>query len=129
MRESKTKAQGPVVARLQVNPGGYAFAKRHDGEGTVFIPPKAVGTAIDGDDVEVDCYEVERGFEGAVVAVLERRRTRLTGMIRQAGRAWVLEADDPRILHPVVLHARKPGIVELGQVVVARILDQGFVER
>ena len=31
MRESKTKAQRPVVARLQVNPGGYAFAARHDG--------------------------------------------------------------------------------------------------
>ncbi len=123
MRESKTKAQGPVVARLQVNPGGYAFAARHDGEGTVFIPPKAVGIAIDGDEVEVDCWEVERGFEGSVLSVLERRRARITGMLRQAGRSWVLEPDDPRILHPVVLHAKRPGIVETDKVVVARILE------
>ncbi len=123
MRESKTKAQRPIVARLQVNPGGYAFAARHDGEGTVFIPPKAVGIAIDGDEVEVDCWEVERGFEGSVLSVLERRRARITGMLRQAGRSWVLEPDDPRILHPVVLHARRPGIVETGKVVVARILE------
>ena len=123
MRESKTKAQRPIVARLQVNPGGYAVAARHDGEGTVFIPPKAVGIAIDGDEVEVDCWEVERGFEGSVLSVLERRRARITGMLRQAGRSWVLEPDDPRILHPVVLHARRPGIVETGKVVVARILE------
>lgn len=88
----------PVLARLQVNPAGYAFAVRVDGEGSIFIPPGRCGVALDGDEVMVRYWAAERGDEGVIEAVTRRRRRRITGMLRQAGRSMVLEPDDPRIL-------------------------------
>ncbi|HEY8376514.1 MAG TPA: VacB/RNase II family 3'-5' exoribonuclease, partial [Nannocystis sp.] len=87
-----------MAARLMVNPGGYAFAERLDGGGTVFVPRGRQGAAIDGDEVEVLSWAAEKGEEGEIVRVIRRGRSRLTGQVRRIGRARVLECDDPRIL-------------------------------
>ncbi len=116
-RESGAEA---VAARLQVNPGGFAFAVRTDGEGSIFIPPGRFAPAIDGDDVMVRYWSAERGFEGTVDEVVGRGRTRITGMLRQAGRFWLLDPDDPRILNHAEITKGGPRITD--QVVVAKIV-------
>ncbi len=124
MKQSKntTTDAGAVVARLQVNPGGYGFAVRLDGEGSVFIPNQNLGDALDGDEVRVRFWDAERGPEGAVDDVVTRRRTRITGQVYNQGSVWTFAADDPRITVPVDLDHKKPGLLEAGKVVVARIL-------
>ncbi len=123
---SKNGAQ-TVAARLQVNPGGFAFALRTDGQGSIFIPPGRFAPALDGDEVIVRYWSAERGAEGVVEEVTGRGRTRITGMLRQAGRFWLLDPDDPRILN----HAEVSGDNLLGtdQVVVAKIVTYPGVGR
>lgn len=113
---------GTVTARLQVNPAGYAFAIRSDGEGSVFIPPTRIGVALDGDEVEVRSWPADRGEEGEVVAIVRRRRLRLTGMVRRAGKTWLLEPDDPRVVRMAVIDPGGAGPLDPSVVVVAKIL-------
>ena len=110
-----------IQARLQVNPAGYAFAIRSDGEGSVFIPPMRIGAALDGDEVAVRSWPAERGEEGEIVAIVRRRRTKITGMVRRAGRIWLLEPDDPRVLRQVTIDPSGEGPLDPSVVVVARI--------
>jgi len=97
---------------------------RVDGEGSIFIPPGRFAPAIDGDDVMVRFWSAERGAEGVVDEVVGRGRTRITGMVRQAGRFWVLDPDDPRILNHAEVAQTKilstSGITD--EVVVAKIV-------
>ncbi len=106
-----------------VNPGGFAFAKRLDGEGSVFIPPGRLGDALDGDEVEVDIWPGDKGPEGRLRAVIKRRRTRVVGILAKAGnRRWVLEAEDMRLLPTVTVVGGSRGTA-FGKVVVSRIVD------
>ena len=82
---------------FQQNPGGYGFVQRFDGEDSVFIPPPRIANAIDGDHVEVEVWPSEKGFEGKVVEVLERQRSRIVGVLEKSGRkAWGLRRRAPR---------------------------------
>lgn len=81
-----------------VHPSGFGFAERLDGGGSVYIPRGRLVGALDGDEVEVLSWPSEKGFEGEIVRVTRRGRTRLTGSLRRLGRSLVLECDDPRVL-------------------------------
>ena len=112
-------------AILHVNPGGYGFAQplSEDEKRGVFIPPGYLRGALDGDELEVVYWESEKGLEGRIEAVIKRKRTRVVGILTQAGnRKWVLESEDPRMIWPIVcLGGPKDG--EPGKVVVARIIN------
>ncbi|MCA9661365.1 MAG: VacB/RNase II family 3'-5' exoribonuclease [Myxococcales bacterium] len=112
-----------VACRLQVNPGGFAFAVREDGEGSIFIPPGRFAGALDGDSVAVRYWPAERGDEGTVEAILKRGRSRITGMLREAGRYWILEPDDPRILAVAEVDGHGEASLPTDVVVVAKILS------
>jgi ribonuclease R len=118
-----------AAAVLIVNPGGFAFARRLDGEGTVFIPPGRMGDALDGDEVDVRHRPGDKGPEGTVLRVRQRRRTRVVGILAKAGnRRWVLEPDDPRLLRTVIALGGPKGTA-FGKVVAARIVDYPSKER
>jgi ribonuclease R len=112
-------------AVLHVNPGGYGFAQPL-GEGEtrgVFIPPGYLRGALDGDELEVVYWESDKGLEGRIEEIVARKRTRVVGVLTQAGNGqWVLEVEDPRIIWPVVC-PDGPGSGEPGKVVVAKIAE------
>ena len=110
-----------VHCRLLVNPGGFAFAERESGEPSIFIPPPERNGAMDGDTVVVSWWPGARGPEGTVRSVVHRHRTRVTGVLRRAGKRWILEPDDPRVLGQGEVLG-EPG-VEANLVVVAAIVD------
>lgn len=103
-----------------MNPGRYGFVQL-DGDVTVFVPPGRIGGAVDGDEVEVSYWPSEKGFEGRVLRVIERQRTRIVGVLEKAGRkAWRLAAEDPRIVREVeVVGGPAAGVV--GELVVGAI--------
>jgi ribonuclease R len=109
-------------ARIMVNPAGFAFGERLDGEGSIFIPPPSRGGAMDGDEAVVAWWPGPRGAEGTVRSVTRRARTRITGVLRRQGKQWVVEPDDPRVLGRADV-VGEPAQGEPGQVVVARIVD------
>ncbi|MCA9681225.1 MAG: VacB/RNase II family 3'-5' exoribonuclease, partial [Myxococcales bacterium] len=112
-------------AQLRVNPGGYGFAQplAGDEERNVFIPPGYLRGALDGDELEVVYWQSEKGLEGRIETILARKRTRVVGLLVQAGNgSWVLEVDDPRLIWPVAC-PEGPGAGEPGKVVVAEIIE------
>lgn len=109
-------------ARIMVNPAGFAFGERLDGEGSIFIPPPSRGGAMDGDEAVVAWWPGQRGAEGIVRSVTRRARTRITGILRRQGKQWVVEPDDPRVLGRADV-VGEPAQGEPGQVVVARVID------
>jgi ribonuclease R len=113
---------GVVHARLVVNPAGFGFAERLDGEGSIFVPPQKRGGAMDGDEVVVAFWPAERGVEGAVRSVVKRERNRVTGLLRRAGKRHFVEPDDPRVLGRAEVVGDPPPDA-VGQIVVAGIVD------
>lgn len=118
-----------IRALLQVNPGGYGFARpiASEEERSVFIPPGQLRGALDGDELEVVYWESEKGLEGRIETIVARKRTRVVGLLVAGGqggrrRGFVIEADDPRLIWPIqVIDGPGPGTV--GKVVVATIVE------
>lgn len=96
-----------VEGVLRINPQGFGFVTPDEGGEDIFIPPRHMATALDGDRVRVALFARRTSgdgrSEGEVVEVLERRRNRLVGTVRRFRRLHVLEPDDPRFLHDVIL--------------------------
>ncbi len=111
-----------TLATLQVNPAGFAFANRPDAQPSVFIPPHRIGGALDGDEVEVQFWPSEKGFEGRVEHVVRRVRTRIAGVLTKVGGGrWRLEPEDPRILATVRVSG-DPRPAWVGKVVAGRVV-------
>ncbi|PRQ03599.1 Ribonuclease R [Enhygromyxa salina] len=114
-----------IRAILHVNPGGYGFAQPLSEEETrgIFIPPGSLRGALDGDELSVVYWESDKGLEGRIEDIVKRKRTRIVGVLTQAGsKQWALEVEDPRLIWPVVcVGGRRGG--EPGKVVVAEIVE------
>jgi ribonuclease R len=106
-----------------MNPAGYGFVQRAESQDAVFVPPPRLHGALDGDEVDVELWPSARGFEGRIVAVVERQRTRLVGVLEQPARARLsFRPEDPRIVHECEVVDGAPAGM-FGQLVVARIVD------
>ena len=97
MRKKKWKFQGETEVKLKrvksklvkfsgsltTTPAGFGFVKPSEGGDDVFIPPKYLGGALDGDTVEValldQAREPGKGPVGKVVAIIERGRSCVVG--------------------------------------------------
>ncbi len=114
-----------IRAVLHVNPGGYGFARplSDEEQRSIFIPPGYLRGALDGDELEVVYWESEKGLEGRIEDIVKRKRTRVVGILTEAGNHnWLLEVEDPRLIWPVIC-PEGPAEGEPGMVVVAQILD------
>lgn len=110
-----------MQGKLLVNPAGFAFVDRGDGEPSVFVPPPERNGGMDGDQVIVSWWPGQRGPEGSVRSVISRARTRVTGVLRRRGRRLFIEPDDPRVLGEADVLAETDA--SPGMVVVATIVD------
>ncbi len=119
-KRSRSDTGSVTTAKLMVNPAGFAFAEPLTGGENVYLPRGRLGPALDGDEVEVSYWPSDKGCEGELLAVVRRGRTRLTGLPKLLGKTWVLEPDDPRVLHRPEVAAADERCVE-GMVVVATI--------
>ncbi|MCS7081588.1 MAG: ribonuclease R [Rhodothermia bacterium] len=106
---------------LRLTPQGFGFVTPEEGAAEVFISPRHMGTALDGDRVRVALFAHRASGakhpEGEVVEVLERRRRTLVGTVRRFRRLYVLQPDDRRFPHDVIL-AERAGAQEGDKVVV-----------
>jgi ribonuclease R len=109
----RRSAPGPrIIGRLAMTTRGFGFVTATDGGPDVFIPPTGVGPALHGDKVEVETRPSEKGREGEVIGILERRTARITGEIVFFGKNAFFEPDDPRLRTPMRIDGPLP--TELG---------------
>ncbi|GAB4189726.1 MAG: ribonuclease R [Calditrichia bacterium] len=75
-----------VIGKLNMSKNGYGFVYDEATEKDIFIPPSKIGTAFDGDEVEVKLAAVRRGknLEGAVQQVVKREKTNFAGTFHKS---------------------------------------------
>ncbi|MCU0788091.1 MAG: ribonuclease R [Verrucomicrobia bacterium] len=99
-----------VPGRLRVNRQGTGYLQPDDaGVKEIMVPESATGTAFHEDRVLVrkdvkptrPGAKVEERCTGAVVRILERKRTRMVGTLQRSRQFLYVIPDDPRIPHDV----------------------------
>ncbi len=98
-----------LVGRLSVTRQG-GFVRLDSGEGEVFIPPRYLGTSIDGDLVAVSLlarpvssggrrkkWDESKRAEGEIVEILERGRSQIVGRLERGRSFYFVVPDDSRV--------------------------------
>ena len=91
---------GLVKGTLRGNERGFAFLEREEGE-DVFIPHRALASAMHGDTVLVKIVRGERGEEGEVYSVLKRGMSVVTGTYFRERRGGYVSPDDRRFFDDI----------------------------
>jgi len=93
--------------RISLHTDGYGFVTPDESipgiTGDVFIPPPAVGSAMDGDRVSISIKAI-RNAEGRVVRVEERARTTIVGQLRFDGRIYFLSPADAKLPDKILVN-------------------------
>ncbi len=90
-----------VVGRLIVTKHGYGFVEAEGGEiEDVFVSPKSMLTAFDGDRVAVSLFANSRGkrSEGEIIEILERGRKTIVGTLEKSQHFYFVIPDEPHII-------------------------------
>lgn len=127
------KGIGAITGRLVCHPEGYGFVIPEDSSlgQDVFIPPKKMGSAVDGDTVRVRVSPSRRGrkrdgksLEGEVLEVVSRARQTLVGKLIRYRKETCVAPLDPRYHYTVTIQDDKADEIPDGQIVVVAILAQ-----
>jgi ribonuclease R len=117
-RYIKSEEAGLVSGIIRINRQGKGFVKPEEtGAQEITIPESATSTALHGDRVLVrrDIRPQPRGGQplrvgeetGAVVRILDRKRTQIVGTLQQSRQFLFVIPDDPRIPHDIYVPAPK----------------------
>lgn len=111
-KKKQNSKDGLVAGILRVHPRGFGFLQPDD-KATypqdVFVPRHLTFNAVDGDRVEVEINQEvysDKGPEGRVLAILERSRTHVAGIIR------AVDSQGQFIAYVPLLGEEKPVIVD-----------------
>ncbi|HEY2732368.1 MAG TPA: RNB domain-containing ribonuclease, partial [Polyangiales bacterium] len=124
-RSDRTRARGKAetrTGRLSLHQRGFAFVVTEETGPDVFIPPNALGNALNGDKVRVRVFPSPKGLDGSVVEVLERALHYIGGQLRALPGLLFIEPDDERIKARVQVVGKLPAGTRAGQGVIAKVV-------
>lgn len=110
-----------IVGTLSINKRGFGFVSIDDDSDDIFIASRDLKDAFNLDKVLVELKKHQGGDrqEGRIVKVIERGQTRLVGILKNAKRELVFNADDSKFKEPVYIdHAHSHGAVAGNKVVI-----------
>jgi len=106
MQQNKKSDNSIMKGIISITKGGLGFFAHEDLEEDVFIDRLNVGTALNGDTVEVRITASGgrgRKDSGEVVRVVARALTQFVGVLSKEKGSWVLKADNPRIANNFIV--------------------------
>lgn len=101
-----------IPGRIQINRAGKGFLQPDDPTiKEIAIPQEATSTALHGDHVLVRLDVRRRGLRiaadaaatGAVIRILERKRTQIVGTLQRGRQFLYVIPDDPRMPHDILV--------------------------
>ncbi len=115
-------APSAKVGTLRIHARGHGFVTPDEvGHDDIFVAPSELLGALHGDKVAVSARRNERGFEGTVIAVLQRGQTHVAGLLAQDGYGLYIQPSDARLPKEVRVIGQVPGDAVPGLAVVAQI--------
>jgi len=110
-----------ITGTLQLTEGGYGFVipdnkKLND----IFIAARNLGTAFDGDKVEVVLFAKQKGrnLEGQIVNVIERKRSEYVGTLKKEKSLYFITPDEQSIHRDIYVDPQKLNSAKVGDKVV-----------
>jgi ribonuclease R len=112
-----------VVGRVKTHPDGYGFViPEAEGEEDIFISPRNLKEAMNGDRVVARVELIRRkGKEGSVIRILERKTRKVVGKFMRAKNYSYIIPEDERILQEVFIPEGETKRARPNQIVVAEI--------
>ena len=120
-----------VTGTVQGHPDGYGFLVPDDGGADLFLSPKEMRKALNGDRTTARQIGVDRRGrpEGAIVDVLARANREIVGRIYEERGIWFLVAENRRINQDILVPPDLRGKAEPGQVVIGELIEQPSAHR
>ena len=112
-----------IVGRVKTHPDGYGFViPEKEGEEDVFISPRNLKEAMNGDRVVARIESVrKKGKEGSVIRILERKTRKVVGRFMRAKNYSYVIPEDERLLQEVFISEGETKRARPNQMVVAEI--------
>ncbi|MCP4377216.1 MAG: VacB/RNase II family 3'-5' exoribonuclease, partial [bacterium] len=102
---------GRVTGFFRQNPKGFGFItpESPNSNGDLFIPPDAVGGAMDGDLVMADARkQSKRGgeelYRGKIIKIIKRSENRVVGELKNTDGKWFVLPDGKQLTRPIIIH-------------------------
>ncbi|MDB5111262.1 MAG: Ribonuclease [Mucilaginibacter sp.] len=118
--ELKTFIEGKVDL---TNDGSAFIVTDDEAESDIFVAPRKLRNALNGDRVKVYVYAKSRGRhkEGEVIEILQRNKTEFTGIVKISERFAFFIPDDRKMMHDIFipiseLHGAKNGIKAIAEI-------------
>ena len=111
-----------IEGELEVTQPGYGFVLRKDNnEGDIFIAARNLGTAFDGDIVEVSLFaqQKRKNVEGQIVKVLKRKREEIVGTLQKSKSFYFVKPDNIKIHRDIYIDKTQLHGAKVGDKVVA----------
>ncbi len=107
---NKVPQTNRLKGKLEINRNGYGFVNiNNEKTGDIFIAARNIGTAFDGDVVEVELFAKQKGknIEGQILHVIERKRKEYIGIIKKSKSFFFISPDDPDIHRDIYINESK----------------------
>ncbi len=109
---------------------GFVIPENPNAHGDLFIPPDAAAGAMTGDLVRARVHRKgrrggRRMYEGDIVEILQRGRSRFVGVLQQTGETHFVLPEGRAFTQPILLRDVGAAGPKLGTKVVVEIVDYG----
>ncbi len=122
LRELKTFVEGKVDL---TNDGSAFIVTDDDSEADIFVAPRKLRNALNGDRVKVYVYAKSKGSrkEGEVIEILQRNKMEFTGIVKLSERFAFFIPDDRKMMHDIFIPISELNGAKNGIKAVAEITD------
>lgn len=125
-------ASNKLTGTLEVNTNGYGFVVADSKDiGDIFIASRNIGTAFDGDKVEVELLAKQKGknLEGQIIRILKRKKVEIPGILKKSKSFYFITPDDPAIHKDIYINETKLMGAKKGDRVVASNIEWDDIVR
>lgn len=121
---ARSRSGGKALSgTIDITRSGSAFVKVEGLEKDVFIPPRAVHSAMQGDEVKIQLTQAGRRPEGEVIGILRRAQDSFTGRIEVLEKFAFFIADERKLNSDVFVPLTALNGAKNDDRVIARITD------
>jgi ribonuclease R len=114
-----------IEGTIDITSGGAAYLLSEDNEDDIYIAPRNVKNALNGDRVRVFLYARHKNqrLEGEVAEIISRAKTEFAGLVQLSGRYAFVVPDSPKMLVDIFIPQHLVNNAQHGQKVIAEISD------